>query len=130
MPLLEFEEELGKKRAAHLLRRATFGATKQQIDDFAGRTPANAINELFRQSLAPEPPSPVDLKTGSEWFRSGTTDANSGGRRLQEYFMGWFIGQMMHPDLAHSAREKVVLFLHTHFPVLREKVTDSRALFF
>ena len=54
MPLTEFSGTLGLKRAAHLLRRATFGATKQQIDEFAQRTPAQAVDLLFRQTL-PDP---------------------------------------------------------------------------
>ena len=85
MPLPEFSGTLGLKRAAHLLRRATFGATKQQIDAFASLTPAQAITALFRQAL-PDPLLPIDPKTGQEWVLSGVTDANSDGGDLEEYF--------------------------------------------
>src|SRR5688572_20190338 len=131
MPLAEISGALGLKRAAHLLRRATFGATKQQIDSYAALTPAQAITQLFRQAL-PNPVLPIDPKTGQTWvtITGDLTDANSEDGDLQEFFKGWFIGQMMNPSLAYSAREKMVMFLHTHFTTLQEKVNNSRALYF
>ena len=131
MPLTPLSGTLGLKRAAHLLRRATFGATKQQIDAYAALTPAQAITQLFRQAL-PAPALPIDPKTGQTWVTiSGElTDANSEDGDLQEFFKGWFIGQMMNPSLAYSAREKMVMFLHTHFTTIQEKVSNSRALYF
>src|SRR3989337_307676 len=120
MPLTEFSGTLGIKRAAHLLRRSTFGANKPQIDSFALLTPAQAIDQLFRQTL-PDPILPIDPLTGQEWVLSGTTKANSPDGDLQKYFKRWFIGQMLSSgidpavSLAYSTREKVVFFLHTHF---------------
>lgn len=129
MPLPEYAGTLGQKRAAHLLRRATFGATKQQIDSFAGLTPAQAVTQLFRQTL-PDPVLPIDPKTGTEWVVSGITGANSEGGDLMQYLLSWLIGQMMNSSLSYSAREKVVLFLHTHFTMRTEKVNNTRALYF
>ena len=135
MPLPEYSGTLGLKRAAHLLRRATFGATKQQIDAFATLTPAQAITALYRQAL-PEPVLPIDPKTGQEWVISGITDANSDGGELEEYFKRWFVGQMMSVgiapslSLAYSAREKLVFFLHSHFTTITSKVANSRSLYF
>ena len=135
MPLPEYSGTLGLKRAAHLLRRATFGATKQQIDAFAALTPAQAITALYRQAL-PEPVLPIDPKTGQEWVISGVTDANSDGGELEEYFKRWFVGQMMSVgiapslSLAYSAREKLVFFLHSHFTTITSKVANSRSLYF
>ncbi|HEX6893357.1 MAG TPA: DUF1800 family protein [Chryseolinea sp.] len=135
MPLPEYSGTLGMKRAAHLLRRATFGATKQQIDTFAAFTPGQAITALYRQAL-PEPVPPIDPKTGQEWVISGVTDANSDGGELEEFFKRWFIGQMMSVgiapslSLAYSAREKLVFFLHSHFTTITSKVSNSRSLYF
>lgn len=135
MPLPEYSGTLGLKRAAHLLRRATFGATKQQIDSFAALTPAQAITLLFRQAL-PDPILPIDPETGQEWVLSGVTDANSDGGELEEFFKRWFVGQMMSAgiapalSLAYSSREKLVLFLHTHFTTITSKVSNSRSLYF
>lgn len=135
MPLPEFTGALGVTRAAHLLRRATFGATQEQIDAFASLTPQQAITQLYRQTL-PDPVLPIDLKTGQEWMTTGVTAANSKNNELEDYFLGWLIAQMMstgipaNQSLAYSAREKVVHFLHTHFTTIKSKVGDSRALYF
>ena len=129
MALPEYSGPLEIKRAAHLLRRATFGATKPQIDSFAGLTPQEATIQLFGQSLPPAV-LPIDPKTGQEWVTTGITDANSEEDELEDYLLGWFIGQMMHPSLAYAAREKIVLFLHTHFTMMTEKVYQTRALYF
>lgn len=134
MPLPEFSGTLGLKRAAHLLRRATFGATKDQIDTFATYTPAQAITALFRQAL-PDPILPIDPATGTEWFLTGVTDANADSP-LDEYFKRWFVAQMLSVgiapsiSLAYSAREKLVFFLHSHFTTITTKVGNSRSLYF
>lgn len=116
-----------------MLRRATFGATKAQIDSFAALTPAQAINALFHQAL-PDAPLPIDPETGTEWVESGVTDANSDN--LDDLFKMWFIGQMMSAgvapalSLAYSARERLVFFLHTHFTTITSTVGNSRSLYF
>lgn len=137
MPLTDHSGQLGLQGAAHLLRRATFGATKQKIFEFSTKTADEAIAILFRQALE-TPLPPIDPQTGQEWMTTGPTGANSKTFDLQDFFKCWFIGQMMSPgisstsdlNLAHAAREKLVFFLHTHFTTIREKVDDSRALYF
>lgn len=135
MPLPEYNGTLGLKRAAHLLRRATFGATKSQIDEYAALTPAAAITQLFRATL-PDPVLPIDDKTGTTWVNTPESDANSKEEDLQRYFKSWFIGQMMSDgiapnlSLAYSARERLVFFLHSHFTCIESKVSDSRAMYF
>lgn len=135
MALTELTSSLGQKRAAHLLHRATFGPTKEQIDEFSAYTPAQAVTQLYSVSL-PDPVLPIDPETGTEWVISGTTDANSGDSDLQEFFKGWFIGQMLGAgvdnafSLPYSAREKVVFFIHTILTTIQSKVDKSRSLYF
>ncbi len=135
MPLSEYTGTLGYKRAAHLLHRASFGPTKEEIDNFATLTPTLALAKLFQQPL-PDPILPLDPETGAEWFTSGITDANSGDSDLQEFFKGWFIGQMLsvgvNPavSLAYSTREKIVFFIHTVLTAIQSKVDNSRSLYF
>lgn len=135
MPLTELTGPLGRKRAAHLLRRATFGATNDQITQFESMTAAQAVATLFHQAL-PLPGPPLDLQTGLEWMTTGRTDANSEEGTLETYFLSWHIGQMMSvgispaDSLAYSAREKIVWFLHTHFTTIKSKVASTRALYF
>jgi len=126
---------LGLKRAAHLLHRASFGATKSQIDSFAALSASQAVTLLFQQPL-PDPSLPLDPKTGTEWVLSGTTDANSSDSDLQEFFKGWFIGQMLGigvssgDSLAYATREKIVFFLHTVLTTIQSKVDNSGSLYF
>jgi uncharacterized protein (DUF1800 family) len=137
MPLSPLSGTLGIQRAAHLLRRANFGGSKQDIDEFANLTAPQAIAILFNASI-PEASLPIDVATNEEWVISGTVeDVNSGDDELQGFFKGWFVGQMLgdgvsDPTLkkAYITREKMVLFMHTHFTTMQEKVQDSRALYF
>lgn len=130
MPLAEFSGTLDVKRAAHLLRRTTFGASKQEIDDFVGLTPAQAITKLYRTTL-PDPEPPVNL-SGTPWpeLPRGDDDGDK-----QEFFKRWFVGQMLGAGitsdrLAYTAREKIVYFLHTHFTAIQSTINDSRGLYF
>lgn len=135
MPLPELTGPLGIKRATHLLHRATFGATKSEIDAFSSLTPAAAITKLFQANL-PAPKLPIDSKTNSDWLINGATAANSGDGDLQEFFKGWFIAQMLSQNvttdqsLAYSTREKVVFLIHTILTTIQTKVDSSRALYF
>ncbi|MEQ8474882.1 DUF1800 family protein [Fulvivirga sp.] len=134
MPLAPFTGTLGTKKAAHLLRRATFSANKASIDMLAAMTPQQAIPSLFLDNL-PDPPLPVDTETGQEWI-SGVTDANSGDNELQDFLKQWMIGQCLGVDvddsskLSYKTREKVVFFYHTYFTTIMTKVDDSRATYF
>ncbi len=135
MPLSTFSGTLGYKRAAHLLRRATFGATKETIDTFAGMSAAEAVSRLFPTSL-PDPVLPIDPATGTEWISTPVTDANSDENQLQAYFNGWLLAQMMaigideNQKLAYTVREKVAFFMHTHFTTMQTKVNNSKHIYF
>ncbi|MEL6556636.1 MAG: DUF1800 family protein [Bacteroidota bacterium] len=136
MALSQLTEALGVKRAAHLLRRTCFSATKEQIDAFASLTPQQAMQQLFGENPLPEPRLPIDPETGREWFLSGTTDANSDNNDLEGFFMNWKIGEMLSAgvdesqSLSYAFREKLIFFLHTHFTTKRSKVNNSRAMYF
>lgn len=135
MPLTPFPGPLGLKGAAHLLRRATFGPTKDEIDTYKGMTASLAVQQLFAATL-PTPDAPIDPETGKEWAVGGTTAANSGEGDLQEFFKGWFIAQMMSSgvdaslSLQYAAREKIVFFMHTVLTAITSKIDSSRALYF
>lgn len=137
MPLSPLTETLGVKRAAHLLRRATFGGTKADIDTFANLTPAEAVSRLFDNTIE-DVPTPLDTETGQEWVSTGAVEGvTSDDETLRGYFKRWFIGLMMGvgntvdtQKLAYTTREKLTLFLHIHFTTMEEKVRDSQALFF
>jgi len=135
LDLLPDSTSLTPSMAAHLLRRATFGVPKSKIDDFANMTLGQAIQTLFPANPLPEPQLPVDPVTNQEWITTGPTGETEDGD-LQEYFKGWFIGQMASTGIdptiapAYSAREKIVYFLHTHFTCIQSKVSSAQAMYY
>ncbi|MEO1654119.1 MAG: DUF1800 family protein, partial [Bacteroidota bacterium] len=126
MPLTPLNGTLGKKRAAHLLRRATFGPTKAQIDEFANLTAQAAVQRLFAAQAEPNPP--IDPETGATWVDPLMIDTSGDDGAREELFKRWWLGQMLAPGA--SAREKIVFFLHTHFTTIQTAVESSHALYF
>jgi NAD(P)-dependent dehydrogenase (short-subunit alcohol dehydrogenase family) len=61
--------------AAHLLRRATFGPTNQEVTDFTGKTALEAVDILINNaSYRATPPPPVEMDitrsdAGSRFWR-------------------------------------------------------------
>jgi len=132
MPLAPFSGTLGKKASAHLLRRATFGATKTDIDTFATYTAPQALNELFRSVSIPAAPV---TPGGTSWVNTAPQPEEDDGDQ-QAYFIQWWLGQLLHTNvpvadrLAFSTRERITFFLHTHLTTIQEVVNSSRALYF
>lgn len=116
---------LDKRRASHLLRRATFGASRSEIDQFANMTAGQALTELFKPMQVPQPP--IDPQTGQPWVNPKPTDANSGKQELQAFFNGWWLEQMRKG--APSGIEKLTFFLHTHFTTIQSVVDNSTSIY-
>lgn len=135
MPLTPHSGPLGRRGAAHLLRRATYGPTIAQIKTFSGLTAAQAIQQLYHQAI-PDAPPPVDPDTNEPWVLTGVTDPEKMEFEYQGYFKNWFVGMMMsagvpaNQSLAFSAREKLVFFIHTHLTAIAEKIGSSRAMYY
>ncbi|MEQ9402738.1 MAG: DUF1800 family protein [Cyclobacteriaceae bacterium] len=131
MPLTELTGPLGKKRAAHLLRRACFAGTVSEIESFALLTPAQAVQQLFDAAL-PDPVLPIDPLTGQEWITQG---AQSEGFELEGFFLAWNLSQILGngieetKKLSYIFRERLVFFFHTHFTTKRSVVGNARSLY-
>ncbi len=133
MALTQRNTVLNQKAAAHLLRRATFGATKEEIDNFIGLSPKTALQKLFAPTPLPKPP----LAEGTilSWTTTPPVKGEDEGK-YQEYFKRWWLGQILGANvpktekLAFSTREKMVFFLHTFLTTIQETVQSSRALYF
>lgn len=126
MPLDNFTGQLGRKNAAHLLRRATFGPTPQDIENYSTMTVSEALDELFQSTATPLPP--VDPATGSTWLNPAATGSNSGQEDLIDYFMAWHLELMR--TSGTFILERLVWFLHTHLPVRRSVVPQSEYLYY
>jgi uncharacterized protein (DUF1800 family) len=137
MPLTPHSGPLGRRGAAHLLRRATYGPTINDIKTFAALTPAAALSRLYRPvTPIPDAPPPIDPDTGEAWVLTGITDSEKMEFEYQEFFKRWFVGQMLSAgvpaaqSLAYAAREKLVFFIHTHLTAIAEKIGSSRAMYY
>lgn len=134
MALPQFTGTLGKKNAAHLLRRAVMVYTKTDVDLFSGLDSTEALNTLFQPVPTPEPP--INPGLGTTWVDLPSIDGEDDGSQ-QNYFKYWWLGLMMGQGLEDASlklpflmRERIVYFLHTHFTTIQDVVASSRALYF
>lgn len=106
---------LGRRLAAHLLRRTTFGPSKTEIDTFAGLTADQAVDQLLLLP-SPLPDHPKDPQTGATWLVAGRTGANSDTFELNGIIRSWYLDQVCRPGANPNLFAKAVFFLHTCFP--------------
>ena len=122
--------QLGEKRAAHLLRRATWGPTISSIKTFASLTADQALTNLFTEPPVPDPP--VDLLTGESWVNPPAhpkaTLSNSEQSVLFSYFQSWHLEQIR--KSGDNLKERVTYFLHSHLPVASSVVGSSEAIYY
>ncbi|MCB4806635.1 DUF1800 domain-containing protein [Tamlana sp. 62-3] len=112
---------LDQRKAKHLLRRATFNFSKNQLDSFIGTTALNAVNTLFTpttNTLAePYDPLPADAPDG--FWTSATALPNSFDNqpRKRAIVTGWWWYNAMNET---SLKHKLSFFLHTCFTVAKD----------
>lgn len=119
--------------AAHLLRRAAFGGTPEEVEELAVLGLEGAVERL----LADDPSQPEPPKTDPAEFvtrRSFTREKRQGDgkdpgeqaayqrqqRKILEDMRYWWLTRMHAPTGA--AREKLTLFWHGHFATSQAKV--------
>ncbi len=124
-------EVLGEKKAAHLLRRSTFGPTITEIKYFAGLTPQQAVDLLLQDDQA-LPAPPVDPKTGTSWVNPPTQNAagenNSEQNALFGYYKSWHMDVMLKSP--NRLKERVTWFYHTHLPARWTEIRSSEAIYY
>ncbi|MCC5923832.1 MAG: DUF1800 domain-containing protein [Crocinitomicaceae bacterium] len=115
---------LGKKRAAHLLRRTTFGPNIAQIDAFATLGAEDALNQLLSPSVVP--PAPIDPLSGTDWIHPNTPAANGSNGDLADYTKAWWMESMRTSDT--NLTERMTWIYHAHFPMIHSRI-DNRPQF-
>ncbi len=116
-----FNGVLGKRRAAHLLRRTTYNPTRERIDDFATKTPYQAVTLLIKNS-SPVLTEPIDHQTGQPWINSGPPPVSS-NFHLKQYTMGWWVNEALHDT---TISRKMAFFLHSNFVVSFNSENEER----
>lgn len=130
MALTPLSDPLSREQAAHLLRRATFGPTREEIESFTGKTVTEAIALLVDIAEA-DPSPPIDTTTGSTWVDPATV-AHAHPDRDQKELFGYF--QCWHMDVMRQApltlKERITWFFHTHLPARWTEIQSSEAIYY
>jgi uncharacterized protein (DUF1800 family) len=98
-----------KRDAAHLLRRAGFGATPQEIDAVANLGTQAAVDTLLHPSVAES--AFADYPDTGSLYDVHTRNATA---------QNWYLDRMLRTQ--HPLVEKMVLFWHGHFATSINKV--------
>jgi uncharacterized protein (DUF1800 family) len=107
------EQPWNRARAAHLYRRAAFGATTAKIDAALKHDPTTAIEQLVH------PKADLD-----EFNRQSDELANTVLATGQpEHLAAWWIYVML--STPYPLLERMTLFWHGHFATSADKVTDG-----
>jgi uncharacterized protein (DUF1800 family) len=105
---------LGRRLAAHLLRRTTLGPTRAEIDAFSQMTASQAFAALTTSTGFALPSPPIDPRTATTWVY-GNTWGGSGYLR-QSYVSAWWLREAFERSAPHLA-QKITWLYHTMFTV-------------
>ncbi len=117
-------DALGKKAAAHLLRRLTFGPTKAMVEEFATKNIDQALTQLFAPVTAP-----TEIDAELSWLV--TTPLLF--KDLDEFdkiksLKAWWLNRMI--KSGSNATEKLTFFLHSHFTCIFSVFEKHTAVYF
>ncbi|QIP14428.1 DUF1800 domain-containing protein [Spirosoma aureum] len=129
MPNLDpYTTPLTVEKAAHLLRRATFGPTQTELTNFTGMTASQAVQQLISNANY-SPPPPVDIDSTKATAGQTYLDKPFNGDRnfdFGHYLRYWWLGLMTSQTAPPSLLDKLTLFWQNHFVTTREVVDDYR----
>ncbi|WP_420149917.1 DUF1800 domain-containing protein [Spirosoma sp.] len=124
MALLDtYTQPLTAAQIGHLLRRATFGPTPDQLKALTGKTATQVVTQLLADQ--PIPPLPLDLKTGKTFTDQPFDMTNQG--TYQGYVKMWWANLMLNQPV--SLLEKMTLFWSNHFVTNDSTVNDYRYMY-
>lgn len=129
-PLAPYQGDWSLNKAAHLLKRATFGPTFQEIKAVQEMGLTKAVETLLADTPLPEPPVNYNddkdsVPIGAVWVTAPMPQSSRGRRRRS--MMSWAIMQQVEEGI--SIREKMTLFWHNHFAIESGVVNDARFLY-
>ena len=116
---------LGKRLAAHLLKRTTYHITKQRVETFAMLTPTQAIDQLFVPYTFGID-EPEDYELGGPWLTNGATPILSTSKR-RNIVRGWWLNEVRQDT---SIVSKMQIMLHTNFVTATKGFGNDYHFFF
>ncbi|NJB81446.1 DUF1800 family protein [Wenyingzhuangia aestuarii] len=103
---------LGKTRAKHLLKRASYCVTKSRIDEFSAYTVDQALSKLLEPNVKKRS-QPINYETGNPWIENdavlGTADAEFVPVKLIEGTIAWWLDEAK-DDASLTSRMTYFLF--------------------
>ncbi len=123
----------------HLLKRTLFGASKSDLDYFAGKALPVVLSELLNPAAVIPPPPIKEYTTsttattpdtaiavGSTWVGDLNNDGTVQSQRRAS-FKKWWMGLMINQD--RSVLEKMTLFWHNHFATETNDVSNAQYVY-
>ncbi|MEV0719132.1 DUF1800 domain-containing protein [Asanoa sp. NPDC050611] len=117
-----------RARIAHLLRRATFGPTAEEVDAAERAGYAATVERLMRPA-ADDPRAPVFAAgpgPGKDATREQRQQANQERRRQVTATVEWWVDRMVVAE--QQLAEKMVFFWHGHWATSAQKVKVARLM--
>ncbi len=105
-------ERLSQDDALHLLRRTTFGVSRQDLARAQQMTTTEAVQTLFSGNVSPTPPSWARIDPATETFPSPDVRQQVYYQRYAE-LQQWWLQRMI--ESGFSILEKLVFFWHNHY---------------
>ncbi len=122
--LSKFHGKLGRVKAAHLLRRASFYFTKEQLNYFQNLTADEALNSLFTsQPLHKE--QPIDPASSKPWINTNLQPKSRKSVLLLSVSAWWLDEARRDKGLQH----KMEFFLHTFLTINSKEIGSSKNFF-
>ncbi|MCX8051108.1 MAG: DUF1800 domain-containing protein [Chlorobi bacterium] len=106
------DDVLSEEDALHLLRRTTFGVSRQDVARAQQMTTRQAVQALFSGNLDPTPPAWATVDPLTESFPSADARQQEYYRRYAE-LQQWWLQLML--GSGFSILEKLVFFWHNHY---------------
>ena len=114
---------LGRRLAAHLLRRCTYCPNRALIDAYAEKTAAEAVDDLLNVDAYPLlMQEPIDPKTGQPWIINDNTTPQSHEAHLRDAVRSWFLWEALHTP---SIRYRMMFFMHSHFTTMLDSARSK-----
>jgi uncharacterized protein (DUF1800 family) len=106
-----------RSQVAHLLRRAGFGATEAELDQYTALGFAGALERLLN-------PEQVDDSATDQLIAPLALDpAGPDAKKKLEVAKFWWLNRMVYTQ--RPLQEKVTLFFHNHFATANSKVANA-----
>ena len=100
----------GEQGVEHLLRRAGFGASRDDLKQFEGRSVSAVLQSLLDYESQPDD---VDSKIGTPGYASITPGSGFSPNLNIEHARQRWLFRMLHTK--RPLQEKMALFWHNHF---------------